>query len=191
MHEILLRETLIRNGLCPHKDVSLLRVDFFDMGRALARGDIQAFLSGEPFPSLAVSRGFGRILSYPYYNQSIGMINAGMLVTQASLRANPEKVYQLVKAHALASYYLTRHPDEWLSKASEFGVPRSTLEKARPNIELAWDMDPDFLRKVKALGRRMQELGMIGRQPDYEQLFELSMVTRVRQKIRSHFEPGS
>ena len=32
MHEILLRETLTRNGLSPQKDVRLTRVDFFDMG---------------------------------------------------------------------------------------------------------------------------------------------------------------
>ncbi|MBS3780354.1 MAG: NrtA/SsuA/CpmA family ABC transporter substrate-binding protein, partial [Desulfovermiculus sp.] len=53
MHEILLRETLTRNGLSPRTDVQLLRVDFFDMGLALSQGDIHAFLSGEPFPTLA------------------------------------------------------------------------------------------------------------------------------------------
>ena len=47
MHEILLREALTRNGLSPLKDVKLTRVDFFDMGLALASGGIDAFLSGE------------------------------------------------------------------------------------------------------------------------------------------------
>ena len=56
MHEILLRETLTRNGLSPATDVHLTRVDFFDMGMALARGSIDAFLSGEPFPSLALHK---------------------------------------------------------------------------------------------------------------------------------------
>ena len=32
MHEILLRETLTRQGLSPQTDVQLTRVDFFDMG---------------------------------------------------------------------------------------------------------------------------------------------------------------
>lgn len=65
MHEILLREALQRNGLAPAIDVTLVRVDFFDMGTALAKGGIDAFLSGEPFPTLAVVQGFGKILSYP------------------------------------------------------------------------------------------------------------------------------
>lgn len=46
MHEILLRETLTPNGLNPNRDVRLNRVDFFDMGMALVRGGIDAFLSG-------------------------------------------------------------------------------------------------------------------------------------------------
>jgi NitT/TauT family transport system substrate-binding protein len=82
MHEILLRETLTRQGISPDKDVHLVRVDFFDMGMALSRGSIDAFLSGEPFPTLAVNQGYGRILSYPYYDESVGTINAGMLVRQ-------------------------------------------------------------------------------------------------------------
>lgn len=85
MHEILLRETLTRNNLSPEKDVTLIRIDFFDMGTALAKRSIDAFLSGEPFPSLAVEQGFGRILSYPYYDESIGTINAAMIVTREYL----------------------------------------------------------------------------------------------------------
>ena len=89
MHEILLRETLSRNGLSPDKDVLLTRVDFFDMGMALARGSIDAFLSGEPFPTIAVEQGYGRILSYPYYGEAIGSINAGMIVERETIEKNP------------------------------------------------------------------------------------------------------
>ena len=95
MHEILLRETLTRHGLSPEKDVPLIRVDFFDMGLALARGGIDAFLSGEPFPTLAVHEGYGRILAYPYYDESVGTINAGMLVTREMIEKHPEPVYEL------------------------------------------------------------------------------------------------
>ena len=45
--------------------MTLVRIDFFDMGTALARGSIDGFLSGEPFPTIAVTEGYGRILSYP------------------------------------------------------------------------------------------------------------------------------
>ena len=181
MHEILLRETLTRNRLSPDRDVLLTRVDFFDMGLALARGSIAAFLSGEPFPTIAVHQGYGKILSYPYYGQSIGTINAGMLVKRKTVEKNPELVYRLILAHARATQYLKTHEDEWLKKASTFGTPLEILRKAASNMELAWEMDASFVKKTKTLGKRMQALGVIEKQPDYKKLFDLSFVKKVKE----------
>ena len=179
MHEILLREALSRGGLSPEKDVQLTRVDFFDMGTALARGNIDAFLSGEPAPSLAVHQGYGRILSYPYFDEAIGTVNAAMLVERKTIDERPELVLAMVEAHAKATLHLQAHPGEWLRRAAEFGTPQEVLEKAAPNMELAWDMDESFVRKARALGERMQALGLIERQPNYEELFDLSFVRKV------------
>ncbi len=182
MHEILLRESLTRNNLIPEKDVILMRVDFFDMGMALSQKSIDAFLSGEPFPTIAVEKGYGRILSYPYYGESIGTINAGMLVTRKTLEKNPELVLKLVKLHAKTTDYLNNHKEEWLKKASSFGTPLPVLKKASSNMELAWGMDEAFVKKVMALGKRMEKLGVITRQPDYKKLFDLSFVKKIREK---------
>jgi len=184
MHEVLLRETLARSGLSS-KDVLLTRVDFFDMGMALARGDIDAFLSGEPFPSLAVAKGYGKILSYPYYGESIGTINAGMLVKRRTIEEDPERVLHLVRAHRGATRHLNAHKDRWLKRASEFGTPLTVLYQALPNMELAWDMNETYVRKTQALGERMQALGVIDRQPDYQGLFDLSFVQRIRQENKT------
>ncbi|MBW2093765.1 MAG: ABC transporter substrate-binding protein [Deltaproteobacteria bacterium] len=180
MHEILLREVLTRNGLSPDRDVHLTRVDFFDMGMALARGGIDAFLSGEPFPTMAVVKGYGRILSYPYFGGTIGTINAGMLVRRETIRNHPELVFSLVLAHARATEYLKKHQDEWLKKASSFGTPLSILKKAAPNMELAWYMDEQFVKRTRALGARMKALGVIEKEPDYSALFDLGFVKKVR-----------
>ncbi len=181
MHEILLRETLVRNHLNPATDVRLIRIDFFDMGLALAKGDIDAFLSGEPFPALAVEKGYGRILAYPYYGESIGTINAGMLVKRETIESNPGLVRDLVRAHARATRHLRQHPDEWLQKASTFGTSLNVLKKAAPNMALAWKMDAAFVRQTKALGERMRALGLIDHQPDYDRLFDLSFVNLLMQ----------
>ncbi len=182
MHEILLRETLARNGLFPGKDVQLIRVDFFDMGLALAKGGIDAFVSGEPFPSLTVLKGYGEILSYPYYGDSVGTINAGMLVKRKTIEQNPEQVYLLVKAHARATQYLKNNPDEWLKKAAGFGTPMEVLETAAPNMELAWEMDENYIKKARALGERMQALGLIKKQPDYIRLFDLKFINKIKKE---------
>ena len=180
MHEILLREALTKNGINPNKGVKLVRVDFFDMGLALARGSIDAFLSGEPFPTLAVLKGYGRILAYPYYGGGIGAINAGMLVRRETVDKSPAKVADLVRAHARATEYLKAHPQEWLERAARFGTSLNVLERAAPNMELAWRMDEAFIKRVAALGGRMKALGIISQEPDYNQLIDLSFVRDVK-----------
>jgi NitT/TauT family transport system substrate-binding protein len=125
---------------------------------------------------LAVNQGFGVILSYPYYGEGIGTINAGMLVTRTTIEKNPKFVHQLVSTHAKATEYLQENAHEWLKRASAFGTPLEVLKKAQSNMELAWDMDQSFMRKTQALGQRMQALGVIENQPDYDQLFDLSFV---------------
>ena len=180
MHEILLRETLTRSGLSPERDVRLTRVDFFDMGLALARGGIDAFLSGEPFPTLAALKGYGRILSYPYYDASVGTINAAMIVRRDTIETDPGLVLVLVRAQARATAFLTENPKRWLKRAADFGTAIGVLEKAAANMELAWEMDMDFVRRTRALGQRMQALGLIDRQPDYDRLFDLTFVDQVR-----------
>ncbi|EFI34622.1 NMT1/THI5 like domain protein [Desulfonatronospira thiodismutans ASO3-1] len=182
MHEVLLRETLEQHGVDPERDVNLRRVDFFDMGTALARGDIDAFLSGEPFPSLAVHQGYGRILTYPYFDDSIGHINAGLLVTSKTVKERPELVQSMVNAHMQATEHLTRHKDQWLQAAGDFGTPIEVLQTAADNMELAWDMDETFVRRVQKLGARMQELGMIDEQPDYEKLLNTTFVENARRQ---------
>ena len=182
MHEILLREALTKNGLNPNRDVKLVRVDFFDMGLALARGSIDAFLSGEPFPTLAVMQGYGRILAYPYYGGGIGAINAGMLVQRETIEKDRAKVAALVRAHAQTTEYLKAHPQEWLQRAASFGTPLQVLTKAAPNMELAWRMDREFVRQVAALGGRMKALGIIKQEPDYNKLIDLSFVESVSLK---------
>ena len=49
-------------------------------------------------------------------------------------------------------------------------------------MELAWDIDASFIQKAQALGERMQALGVIEKQPDYDKLFDLTFVKRIKKK---------
>lgn len=181
MHEILLREALTRAGLVPGRDVTLMRVDFFDMGIALAKGDIDAFLSGEPLPTQAVLQGYGEILAYPYFDDAIGPINAGLIVRADTADTRPDLVTALVAAHARATERLRADRNLWLAEAAtRFGTDRAVLDAAAPNMELAWGMDDAFVRRLAVLGARMKELGMIDREPDYATLVDRRFVDAAR-----------
>ena len=182
MHHILLLEVLNRAGLDPDKDVTLKKIDFFDMGQALASGSIDAFCSGEPYPSIAVEEGYGKILEYPYYDDSIGYINAAMITTEDEIKENPEKIQELVDKHVKASKHLMASKEEWINKAAEFGTEKKYLEKSTENIELSWDITPETVEQVKKLAERMKELGMIVKVPDIDAMFDLSFLENTKMK---------
>lgn len=176
MHHVLLLNVLERAGLDPETDVTLTRIDFFDMGAALENGQIDAFLSGEPYPSQAVQNGYGEILSYPYFDDSIGTINAGMIVTEEMIETNPELVQSLVNAHIEAAEYMNANQSEWLDKSAEFGTDRALLDICAENIEICWDIDEAYIECVKNLAQEMYDLGMIDNIPDVEAMFDLSFI---------------
>jgi NitT/TauT family transport system substrate-binding protein len=179
IHHFFLLDVLRRANL-KLEDVTLVRVDFFDMVNAMSHGQIDAFLSGEPFPTLAVNQGIGRILAYPYFDDSIGAINGAVLVRRETIEKEPEKVRQMVKAHVEATRFLQQNSDEWIRRAAEFGQSPEVLKKAAQNIELAWDMDDTFVAQVKRLGDKMLEMGLIEKLPDWDRLIDRKFVTELR-----------
>ncbi|PHV71247.1 aliphatic sulfonates ABC transporter substrate-binding protein [Sporanaerobium hydrogeniformans] len=182
MHHVLLLDVLQRAGLNADTDVTLVRIDFFDMGQALASGEIDAFLSGEPYPSQAVKEGFGRILSYPYFDDSIGTINAAMIVTEDMIKENPGKVQKLVNAHIAATEYENKNRDAWLEKAASFGTDKALLEVSADNIELGWEIDEMYIQNAKNLAEQMLQLGMIDNIPDIDAMFDLSFIQQAKKK---------
>ena len=178
MHHILLLGVLNKAGLDPAKDVTLKKIDFFDMGQALASKSIDAFLSGEPFPSIAEIDGYGRVLEYPYFDDSVGYINAGMLTTEDKIKNEPEKIQRLVDMHIQASKYYMEHKDEWIDRAAEFGTEKKYLEKAKDNMALAWDLTDDTKTKVKKLAEKMKELNIIDNVPDIDALIDTSFLEK-------------
>ena len=176
MHHVLLLDVLERAGLDPDTDVKLVRVDFFDMGQALAGGQVDAFLSGEPYPTQAVQDGYGRILEYPYFDDSIGTINAAMIVTEETIEQRPELVQKLVDAHVQATQNMIDHPDDWLDLAASMGTDRELLTASADNIELCWQIDETYIEHTERLAEQMQALGLIDTVPDIQDMFDLSFL---------------
>ena len=184
MHHLLLLEVLTRNELDSQKDVELVRIDFFDMGQALAQGSVDAFYSGEPFPSIAVSEGYGRILVYPRDDENIGIVNSGMITTKDNIKNNPEMIQKLVTAHVKATEYLKANRNTWLDKAAEFGTDKKVLDIAANNIDLFWNIDEEYIKNVKNLAQRMKEQGLITEIPDIDAMFDLSFIKQAEKELK-------
>jgi NitT/TauT family transport system substrate-binding protein len=176
MHHLLLIEALKINGLDIDKDVTLVRIDFFDMGQALSQGIVDAFYSGEPYPSIAVSEDYGRILLYPEGEEGFGIINSAMITTKDKIENEPEVIQKLVTAHVKATDRLILDRDKWLDQAAEFGIDRKILDLSVNNIQLFWDIDESYLKSVEQLAKRMKAQGLISEIPDIEAMFDLSFI---------------
>ena len=122
-------------------------------------------------------------MSYPYFDDSIGTINAGMLTTREQIDNNRILIQKLVNAHVEATEYLNSNKDQWLNKANEFGTDLQVLEYAVDNMELAWDMDDQFIAQTKKLAERMKELGVISEVPDIDKLIDVSFVQQARKEL--------
>ena len=178
MHHLLLLEALRNSAVDPQTDVELIRIDFFDMGQALAQGTVDAFYSGEPYPSLAVAKGYGRILLYPDDKQGFGIINSVMMTTKAEIKNNRKMIQSLVTAHVRATEQLNKDRELWLNKAAEFGTARDDLNIAADNIQLFWNIDDHYINSVKSLAERMLEQSLITKPPDVEAMFDLSFIDK-------------
>ncbi len=183
MHHLLLLEALQKGGLDPETDVELVRIDFFDMGQALAQGQIDAFYSGEPYPSMAVAQGTGIVLLYPEDGDGFGIINSAMITTREKLREEPELIRELVLAHVRATEYLNAHRDAWLDKSEEFGTQRPVLEVAADNIQLFWRIDEAYLDSVRRLAQRMKDQGLITEVPEMEAMFDLRFLEEAEKEL--------
>lgn len=181
MHHLLLLEVLNRNGINPEKDVELIRIDFFDMGQALAQGTVDAFYSGEPYPSIAVAEGYGRILSYPK-DDEFGIINSGMMTTRGKIEKDPEMIQKLVNAHIKATENLNHDKNAWIDKAAGFGTDEAVLKISLENIDLFWNINENYIDSTKKLAQRMMEQGLIDKVPDIDAMFDLRFIEQAEKE---------
>ncbi|MDD2468009.1 MAG: hypothetical protein PHI97_28865 [Desulfobulbus sp.] len=133
---------------------------------------------------MAVEQGYGRTLASPYFGESVGTINAALLVTRDMIEKNPEAVQKLVNAHAGATEALNRDQARWLREAQIFGTSLAVLEQAATNMELA---RRTWMRPLSAgpgrWGNGCRPWGVIDRQPDYDRLFDLRFVGQAASSI--------
>jgi NitT/TauT family transport system substrate-binding protein len=169
IHDILLREEMKKAGLGP-TDLDLIRLNLADMPAALQRGDIDAFSGNEPNATVAVMKGYGRVISYPYDNP-VGTINVGVLSTDRIAHDKPELMRLWAGAHAKATDQLAKDPDGWADLVSkEWGYDRAATRRSIDNIEMTWRLDATFEAQLAAYMDRLKSVGVIARVPDEKTL---------------------
>lgn len=173
--EILLKRTLEAEGIDPLSDVELVNLPFADMAAAYASGQIDAFISAETGPSIAITEGAHELMSA--YETPIGRTNI-VLATRASLaESDPDLVQSVVDMHVAASDDLAGDPSGWATGlVDEFSLDQDVVDAAIENIWPRWELDDAYVATLDAMSAEMAEFDQIADEADIDALVDASFV---------------
>ena len=172
LQDVLLRAKLKQAGLDPNRDVQLIKITWAEMPIALQRGDVDAYSGSEPHPTLAVSEGYGRILSYPY-DTPIGSLNSALATSKAMVEKDPQLVQTVVCAQKAAYEYMMKNQDEWIDVGRKlFGFDPKVTKASMVNVGIGWELSDEYVASFKAMGKALLELKIIEREPDYTAMID-------------------
>ncbi|WP_423462874.1 ABC transporter substrate-binding protein [Promicromonospora sp. MS192] len=176
--EILLKETLASLGIDPEEDVELVNLPFAEMAGAYSSGQIDAFISAEVGPSIAMQEDAHELTSP--YETGIGRTNIVLATTASLAQDDPELVQDVVDTHAQATEHLAAHPDEWADRmVEEFVVDRAVVATAIENTWPRWEIDADYEQTLRAMNDEMVAFDQVAEPADTEALTDTTFVDAV------------
>ena len=169
--EVFVLERLRMEGMSV-KDLTPVRISFSEMHTALARGDIDAYVGAEPAPGISVSTGIGKIVEYPY-STAMGSLNMILATHHDTAESKPELCKMMVNTQRQASAYAMGNPTAMMDMTvAKLGQKREALAISVPNVELNWQMTPDFITESTHYAEQMLALKQIKAIPDLKALFD-------------------
>ncbi|GMA33024.1 ABC transporter substrate-binding protein [Litorihabitans aurantiacus] len=173
--EILLKRTLEAQGLDPESDVELVNLPFSDMAAALGSGQVDAFISAEVGPSIAIDAGAHELVSA--YDTPIQRTNIVLAVATDLVESDPERVQEIVDMHVAATELMADDPQVWADGLVEtFSLEPSVVATAIENIWPRWELDADWVAGLQAMNEEMAAFGQTSQEADPEALVDTTFV---------------
>jgi NitT/TauT family transport system substrate-binding protein len=155
VQDFLLRTALVKAGVDP-ADVTEIVVKPPEMLSALNGAQVDAAVVWEPYPSMAVAAGSGRVLEnsskiWPHHPCCM------VVADSAFIKKDPDTVKRFVAAHVKATKYIQDNPAEAADMAHLFtGQDKAVVKSALKNIEFGYRPD------VKAITKYVDFMKMAG-----------------------------
>jgi len=177
--EILLKRTLEAEGIDPAEDVELVNLPFAEMAGAYESGQIDAFISAEVGPSIAMQGGAHELLSA--YDTAIGQTNIVLATSDSNIDDDAELVQGVVDTHIAATEYMVENPDEWAADlVEEFSLDSAVVATAIENTWPRSELDADYLATLEAMSTEMLEFDQLGTEADQSLLTDVTFVEASR-----------
>ncbi len=155
VQDLLLRKVLAGFGLAA-QSASTIVLSPPEMLTALQAGQIDGFVAWEPYPSLAVALGIGRIQAtsaeiWPGHPCCV------LVASEAFMDARPVDGRALLRAHERATAFIKAHPDEAVAIAVKYtgmdqAVVRQALSRVNYTDGFSVAGEEEFVTFLDALG---------------------------------------
>lgn len=165
LQDFYLRELLIKNGLDPKTDVSIVDVPPDGAAAALEKGTIDAAMESDIIALKAAQHGRVKILVwagdvFPEYVSEV------VVMRRELIQQDPTTRNKLVKAYAKAIEFIKTNPEETASLVAEaLGVSREIALQSVQHVLWTAKLDKD---DVKKFAGEMVKLGYLAKMPDVE-----------------------
>jgi len=156
--------------------VEVVFMNYADMPVPMQRGDIDAMIAFEPYPTYVRLNGWATDLWEPY-DTPMGRTNLGFVAAQDFIKKYPVLAREIVKAHKKATDELIKDPTLAVDTiAKVLNLPRNVAEASIKNTFFAWKADDAFKTSVMAMGQMMVDSKMMDKLPDWTGFFDFSLV---------------
>jgi NitT/TauT family transport system substrate-binding protein len=155
--------------------VTWVNLPHSQLGIALSQGDVDAIAAGEPWASLAVSRGIGKILpDFNIYDSPAGKISGALVVSQKLIRDDPASVQKLVNALVKAVRQAESHREDYIKHAvTKLNVSDEEVRVALKNADITYQLYP---AEWPALTGIAKDMGYVQDSADYTKAFNLKFL---------------
>jgi ABC-type nitrate/sulfonate/bicarbonate transport system substrate-binding protein len=142
------------------------------LGVALAQREIDAMAAGEPWASLAVSRGVGKSLpGFNVYDSPAGKISGALVVSQRLIHDDPASVQKLVNALVKAVRQTETQREDYIKRAAtKLNVSDDEVRVALKNADITYQLRP---AEWPALTGIAKDMGYVQDSADYSKAFNL------------------
>ena len=134
IQDFLLRKALLDAGISG-TDTTVITIKPPEMVGVLQSSQIDAFIAWEPYPSLAMTRDTGRVLTYSkdiWHDHPCCVL----VVDSHFLQKNPSQTQALLNAHLNSLAFIKNNPEETLRIGIKYtAMDKRTVEMALSNIE--------------------------------------------------------
>jgi NitT/TauT family transport system substrate-binding protein len=138
VQDVLVRKALIKEGI-DFKDLKMIVLKPPEMLGAMETNQVDAFIAWEPFVSMAVTRGLGKVLLashdiWPNHPCCVLVAQKGFLTKDR------EGIKRILKAHVEAIQFIKEHPAEAVEIGIKYtGVSKEVVQRGLGLIEFTWE----------------------------------------------------